>query len=214
MRIVFHGANAATFVPGFAALLRRAARDDRAVRRCRRRHRGEAAPLAAADVVIGVRLTADMPRLSARLYQVAGAGTDGIDMAALPAGLRALQRLRARSRHRRIRDVGAAGAACAAGRGRCAAAPRRLALLGRQAHRPAQRAGRADASASSASAISARRWRRGPLAFGMRVEAANRSAVAAPQLARVWPLDRLAEMAAGVDVLIEHPAADARRPAG
>ncbi|MDZ4134267.1 MAG: NAD(P)-dependent oxidoreductase, partial [Paracoccaceae bacterium] len=46
---------------------------------------GEADHFALADVVIGGRLTAAHPTVSARLYQVPGAGYDGIDLAVLPA---------------------------------------------------------------------------------------------------------------------------------
>ena len=82
MRIVFHGSNAATFRPGFEALLDAAheiaiVSDDLA-------GPGEPETMAAADVVIGARYGAGDPDLSARLYQIPGAGYDAVDMAALP----------------------------------------------------------------------------------------------------------------------------------
>jgi phosphoglycerate dehydrogenase-like enzyme len=85
MKIVFHGGNAANFRSGFEAMLdgghtivsvgdTLAAADER-------RHFEEA------DVIVGIRLTADDPaprRL--RLYHAPAAGTDAIDVACLPAG--------------------------------------------------------------------------------------------------------------------------------
>ena len=82
MKIVFHGANAETFLPGFAQLL-----DDK--------HEvilvsdtlddtGEAEALASADVVVGISYHADLPRLSAQLYHLPSAGYDAVDMDYLP----------------------------------------------------------------------------------------------------------------------------------
>ncbi|HEU0221819.1 MAG TPA: 2-hydroxyacid dehydrogenase [Paracoccaceae bacterium] len=87
MKIVFHGANALTFRMGFETLLRdrhdiQVVPDDLA-------SPGARAAYQAANVIIGVRLTASMPVATRlRLYHVPGAGYDGIDMAALPAGAR------------------------------------------------------------------------------------------------------------------------------
>ena len=83
MRIVFHGANAASFSPGFAERLGAPAEiavlpDDLAA--------ADRAAYATAEVVIGARYRADLPRPGAlRLFLVPGAGTDGIDFEALPA---------------------------------------------------------------------------------------------------------------------------------
>ncbi|KKL20186.1 hypothetical protein LCGC14_2457990 [marine sediment metagenome] len=84
MKIAFHGANAATFIPGFAELLDDA--HDIAALSDGLDADGEAEAFAAADVVIGVRLTAAHPQFAARLYQLPGAGSDGIDPEALPQG--------------------------------------------------------------------------------------------------------------------------------
>lgn len=84
MKIVFHGANASTFVPGFADLLD--AQHDITVVSDTLEGEGETAALQAADVVIGARLGPSHPALTARLFQVPGAGYDGIERAALPEG--------------------------------------------------------------------------------------------------------------------------------
>ena len=77
MKIVFHGANAETFLPGFAERLDQ--RHDLILLSDPLTGPGEAEALSSADVVIGVRYAAGMPALTARLYQVPGAGYDGID---------------------------------------------------------------------------------------------------------------------------------------
>jgi phosphoglycerate dehydrogenase-like enzyme len=83
MRILFHGANAGTFEPGFAALLDHAhevsavsdAVGDPAEREA----------FANADVIVGIKLDASMPRpVRLRLYHVLAAGIDGIHRACLP----------------------------------------------------------------------------------------------------------------------------------
>jgi phosphoglycerate dehydrogenase-like enzyme len=84
MRIIFHGKNAAAFSDGFAALagdgmevvilpdiLASAADQD---------------AFARADVIIGTRFDASLPRPKAlRLFHVPGAGYDSVDLDALPA---------------------------------------------------------------------------------------------------------------------------------
>ncbi len=84
MRIVFHGANAAAFHEGFAALAPGAeitlVSDDLG-------QPGEAETFAAAEVIIGNRFDADLPRPERlRLYHLPAAGYDRIDFAALPPG--------------------------------------------------------------------------------------------------------------------------------
>lgn len=85
MKIVFHGANALTFRSGFETLLRERHEifelpDDLTPHGARQTYE-------AADVIIGVRFTAEMPVPSdLKLYHVPGAGFDGIDIASLPAG--------------------------------------------------------------------------------------------------------------------------------
>lgn len=83
MNIVFHGENAASFVPGFAELLGPEARifqlpdalTAEADRAC----------YAQADVIVGIRYDAGFPRPERlRLYHVPGAGYDQVDLEALP----------------------------------------------------------------------------------------------------------------------------------
>ncbi|HUG60255.1 MAG TPA: 2-hydroxyacid dehydrogenase, partial [Methylomirabilota bacterium] len=209
MKIVFHGANASTFVPGFAELLE--APHDVVVLSDDLTGPGEPEILAGADVVVGVRLTASHPRLAARLYQVPGAGTDGIDRAALPAGcalcncfghepaiaewvMAALL-----SRHVPLADADArlrrgdwrywAGHP---GGLRTELGAETLGVVG---------------WGHIGKAVAAR-----AAAFGMTVHVANRSQVADEAVAAEFRLDALAEMAAGVDVLlVTLPLTDATR---
>ena len=86
MKIVFHGANALTFREGLEPLLEGAhdiaeVPDDLS---------GDAAGAiySAADIIVGVKYTSAIKLPTAlKLYQVPGAGYDGIDLAALPAGV-------------------------------------------------------------------------------------------------------------------------------
>ena len=82
MKITFLGKNASTFVPGFAELLNFPA--DIHVVSDRLDQIGETDALSSSDVVIGIKYSADMPDLSARLFQLPAAGYDGVDFAALP----------------------------------------------------------------------------------------------------------------------------------
>lgn len=84
MKIVFRGANAETFLPGFSDLIG-PGHDIRLVSDALEAP-GEAEAYAAAEIVVGIRHGAADPALSARLYQLPSAGYDGVDMAALPAG--------------------------------------------------------------------------------------------------------------------------------
>lgn len=85
MKIVFHGANALTFRSGFETLLQERHEifelpDDLTLPGARQTYQ-------AADVIIGVCFTAELPAPSnLKLYHVPGAGYDGIDIASLPAG--------------------------------------------------------------------------------------------------------------------------------
>ncbi|SHL98575.1 2-hydroxyacid dehydrogenase [Roseibium suaedae] len=85
MKIVFHGQNACSFVPGFAELLsepHEIIELPDALTRAEDR-----AAYAAADVIIGVQLAAGMPVADTlKLYQLPGAGYDGIDLSLVPAG--------------------------------------------------------------------------------------------------------------------------------
>ncbi len=86
MRIVFHGANARAFEPGFSALLDHphdiVTVPDALVAS------SDVEAFVTADVIIGIRLDASMPRPErVRLYHAPAAGTDGIDRTRLPAGV-------------------------------------------------------------------------------------------------------------------------------
>jgi phosphoglycerate dehydrogenase-like enzyme len=199
MRIVFHGANAATFHPGFAALLDGS--HDLVLVSDQLDQPGEAEAFASADVIIGVRLTRAHIPAAARLFQVAGAGTDAIDLSVLPAGcalcnvyghevaiaeyvmsallarhvplVEADQQLRQGDWHYWAgKSTGL----------RTELGAQRIGILG---------------FGHIGQAVAAR-----AAAFGMAVEVCNRSPVAAPHLAQTWLLPQLSEMAGRVDVLL------------
>ena len=85
LKIVFHGPNVANFRPGFEALIGPGHQivdvsDALAAP-------GEAEHYASADVVVGIRLDAGLPPLRRlKLFQAPAAGTDAINLALLPAG--------------------------------------------------------------------------------------------------------------------------------
>jgi phosphoglycerate dehydrogenase-like enzyme len=84
MRIIFHGENAASFSAGFAD---RVGRDvGIAILPDELASDAERKAYAAAEVIIGSRFNASLPRPEGlRLFHVAGAGIDAVDLAALPA---------------------------------------------------------------------------------------------------------------------------------
>ncbi len=83
MRIVFHGSNAAAFTEGFAALLGEEAQID--VLPDPLTTEEQRAIYAAADVIVGGRFDASLPRPEAlKLFQVPGAGYDAVNLALLP----------------------------------------------------------------------------------------------------------------------------------
>lgn len=85
MRIVFHGQNAAPFSEGFAALMGPGAE---VVLLPDTLQPSDIPLFTSADVIIGARFDASLPRPEqVRLYHVPGAGYDGIDLSALPAGV-------------------------------------------------------------------------------------------------------------------------------
>src|SRR4051794_2356511 len=85
MRIIFHGSNAASFSEGFAAKVGPDA--EVTVLPDRLADEGDWAAYAVAEVIIGARFTADLPRPERlKLFHVPGAGYDGIALDALPAG--------------------------------------------------------------------------------------------------------------------------------
>lgn len=199
MRIVFHGGNAASFSEGFSVLV-----GDAAVSVLP--HALDASgrdAYAAADVVIGTQLTAALPApRGLRLFQVPGAGTDGVDVQALPPGamlcncfgherpiaeyvLAALlhRRIPLVDADRRLRNGDWAYWAGASDRAHGEVAGSTVGLLG-------------FGHIGQAVARLAR-------AFGMRVHVANRSPVAEPSLAdEYYPLARLDAFCAGVDALV------------
>lgn len=85
MKIVFHGGNAANFRVGFEAILR----DPHEILSLPDRIESAAdqAAFEAAEVIVGVKLSAADPRpTSLKLYHAPAAGTDAIDIACLPSG--------------------------------------------------------------------------------------------------------------------------------
>lgn len=84
LKIVFHGQNAANFRQGFETLI---APEHQVLDLSEGLDQpGERAHYESADVVIGIKLNADMPRpLKAQLFHAPAAGTDAINTALLPA---------------------------------------------------------------------------------------------------------------------------------
>jgi phosphoglycerate dehydrogenase-like enzyme len=86
MKIVFHGANASAFEPGFASLLERP--HEISVVSDNAGTTAEREAIAAADILIGVKLDATVPKPERlRLYHAPAAGTDGIDRSRLPPSI-------------------------------------------------------------------------------------------------------------------------------
>lgn len=84
MKIVFHGANAQTFMPQFETLLEQEHQISLVPDQLE--NPADIASYEAADVVIGIRYDAGLPKLSAKLYQLPSAGYDKVDLTALPPG--------------------------------------------------------------------------------------------------------------------------------
>lgn len=82
MKIVFHGANAQTFMPQFETLLEQEHQISLVPDQLE--NPADIASYEAADVVIGIRYDAGLPKLSAKLYQLPSAGYDKVDLTALP----------------------------------------------------------------------------------------------------------------------------------
>ena len=86
MRIVFHGQNAAAFSGGFAALVGQDV--EVVILPDVLASAADQGAFTGADVIIGTRFDATMPRPQAlRLFHVPGAGYDSVDLDALPAGV-------------------------------------------------------------------------------------------------------------------------------
>jgi len=85
MKIVFHGGNAANFRPGFAEMLQ--GRYEIIDLTDGLDRPGERAQFASAEVIIGVRLSANEPDpTKLRLYHAPAAGVEAIDVKRLPVG--------------------------------------------------------------------------------------------------------------------------------
>jgi len=82
MKIVFHGANAQTFMPEFESLLEQT--HDIAFVPDQLESAADVNLYQSADVVIGIRYDAELPQLNAQLYQLPSAGYDKVDLTALP----------------------------------------------------------------------------------------------------------------------------------
>lgn len=199
MKIVFFGKNASTFHPGFEALL--AAPCEVSVLSDDLGKTGEAEALANADVVIGVRYGADMPGLRAKLFQLPAAGYDAVDMAALPKGCTVcnafghenaiaeyvmtallMRHVPIADADKRLRQGDWKYWAGGPDGLRTELGSQTLGIVG-YGH-----IGKAVADRA--------------LAFGMKVQVANRSPVSDPRLFRTWGLGELPKMAAEVDILL------------
>ena len=85
LRIVFHGSNASQFRPGMEDLIGTGHQIQTLSDRLD--GPGERAAFEAADVIVGVRLKADLPRpMQTKVYLAPAAGTDAIDTTLLPEG--------------------------------------------------------------------------------------------------------------------------------
>jgi phosphoglycerate dehydrogenase-like enzyme len=83
MRIVFHGANGASFSAGFADLVGGGA--EIIILPDALESAADRAAYASADVIVGTKFSADLPRPERlKLFHVPGAGYDAVDLAALP----------------------------------------------------------------------------------------------------------------------------------
>jgi phosphoglycerate dehydrogenase-like enzyme len=200
MKIVFHGGNAANFRAGFECLLEAGhtivdVSDALAAP-------GEAAHYESADVIVGIKLDATLPRPRAlRLYQAPAAGTDAIDASLLPP-----QAVLANCHGHEDAIAEYVFAALLARHVPLARAD--ADLRGGQwtywAGRP--KALRTELGGQTlgllgfghiAQAIALR-----AKAFGMRVHAANRGAVASEHVDKAYPLSDLHVFLAGVDVVV------------
>ncbi len=200
LKIVFHGQNAANFRQGFERLID--ARHILLDLSDALDQPGEASHFASADVVVGIKLDASMPPLrQLRLYHAPAAGTDAIDTRLLPAG----------------------SALCNCfGHENAIAEYVMAALL--QRHVPLARAdadlrqqrwtfwaGRPDALRTELGAQTLGVLGFGHIgqtlaarakAFGMRVHAANRSAIDSPLVDRAFSLSQLNEFMAAADAVV------------
>lgn len=211
MRIVFVGRNPAAFLPGFAEM-------------AGRRHEIVAVPdnglsaaereaFCTADVLVGIKLDAAMPRPEKlRLFHAPAAGTDGVDRALLPPGVPLCCCF---GHEQPIAEY--VMAALLARHVPLAAADREL-RQGNWAYWPGRdgtvRTELGDGTIGLlgfghiGKAVAAR-----AKAFGMKVHVCNRSPVAACELVdRTWTLDRLPEFMGSADaIVVSLPLAEATR---
>lgn len=200
LKIVFHGQNAANFRQGFEALI---APEHQVLDLSDALDQtGEREHYESADVVIGIKLSADMPQpLNARLFHAPAAGTDAVNTALLPAQctlancfdhenaiaeyviaallMRHVPLARADQDLRQQRWTYWAGRPTAL-RTELGAQTLGLVGFGHIAQTVAQRA----------------------KAFGMRVHVANRSAISHPMVDRSWTLDGLHDFMGTCDAVV------------
>ena len=200
LKIVFHGQNAANFRQGFEALI---APEHQVLDLSDALDQtGEREHYESADVVIGVKLQADMPRpLKARLFHAPAAGTDAVNTTLLPA-------------HCTLANC--FGHENAIAEYVIAALLMRHVPLAQADHDLRQQrwsltAGRPGATRSEmgtqtlgllgfghiAQAVAHR-----AKAFGMRVHVANRSPIAHPLVDRSWTLDGLHDFMGACDAVV------------
>ena len=200
LKIVFHGQNAANFRQGFEALI--APEHNVLDLSDALDQTGEREHYESADVVIGIKLSADMPQpLNARLFHAPAAGTDAVNTALLPAQctlancfghenaiaeyviaallMRHVPLARADQDLRQQRWTYWAGRPTAL-RTELGAQTLGLVGFGHIAQTVAQRA----------------------KAFGMRVHVANRSAISHPVVDRSWTLDGLHDFMGTCDAVV------------
>ena len=200
LRIVFHGPNAGQFRPGMEALI--GTGHEIQTLSDRLEGPGERAAFESADVIVGIRLQADLPRpQSLKLYLAPAAGTDAIDTALLPpdcplcncfghenaiaeyvmAALLArhvpLQQADADLREQRWTYWAGAPHALRTELGAQTLGVIGLGHIGRTVAERAK-------------------------AFGMRVHACNRSPVTHPCVDQLWPLEGLNEFMASADAIV------------
>jgi phosphoglycerate dehydrogenase-like enzyme len=200
LRIVFHGPNASQFRPGMEELI--GPGHEIQTLSDRLDGPGERAVFEAADVIVGVRLQADLPRpLALRLYLAPAAGTDAIDATLLPQGCPLCNCF---GHENAIAEYVMA-----------ALLARHVPLMKADADLRQQRwtywAGAPDALRTELGGQTlgviglghiGRTLAERAKAFGMRVHACNRSPVAHPCVDQTWPLSDLVQFMGAADAIV------------